>query len=426
MLTVGSRLIGTAIDVDFLGQGVIKHEEYVIFVKSMLKDEVAEIEITSLKKRFAEAKIISLIQQSPMRKNVDNVLESCDLIHMDDDEQLSWQRRMTQETMRKISGLDLDVEEALTDRNYTHYRNKSVFHVMDKPILSLGLFGLNNHRLIKINDFILSDSLTNKILGKLQEARLSVEPNILRHVAIRTNEKNQALVTLVAYKKTFQGLQKILTLLKSIPEVIGVTCNIKKDERHILSDESHLMYGMSTIDIAIGPWEYTVSDQSFFQVNIPVIQMAYEWIKQEIKPNSHVIDAYSGVGSIGYYLIDKVKTMTFIEANHDAVVMTEYIKEKYHVQHVNILEGKAETLIQEIEGDVLVVDPPRFGLTAKFIEIVLEKAFDQVFYLSCDVKTLSRDLDLLSQRYHIHKVVPLRMFPQTTSLETLVGLTLKK
>ncbi len=426
MLTVGSKIIGKALDVDFLGQGVIKHEEYVIFVKAMLKDEVAEIAITSLKKRFAEAKIIHLIEASPQRKKIDVILESCDLLHMADEEQLIWQRRITQETIKKISGLELNVEDTLTDHHFTHYRNKSVFHVLSEPILSLGLYGLNNQSLIKTHDFILSDPLTNKILLRIQQARIPIEPNVLRHIAFRTNEKNQALVTLVAYKKSFRGLDSLLSLFLTIPEIIGVTCNIKKDERHILSDVSHLIYGKPTIDLAIGSWIYPVSDQSFFQVNIPVIQMAYDVIKEDIMPNAKVIDAYSGVGSIGYYLLDKVSTMTFIESNQDAIKMTKRIKEEHHLDQVTILEGKAEAFFHEIHGDVLIVDPPRFGLTQELIQSIIDKAFEQVFYLSCDIKTLSRDLLMLNERYHINKIVPLRMFPQTTSLETLVCLTIKK
>lgn len=426
MLTVGSRIIGKALDVDFLGQGVIKHEEYVIFVKAMLKDEVAEIAITSLKKRFAEAKIISLIEPSPQRKKIDATLESCDLLHMNDEEQLRWQQRITKETIKKISGLDLPVAETLTDHQFIHYRNKSVFHVMNEPVLTLGLYGLNNQSLIKTNDFILSDDLTNKILNRIQQARINIEPNILRHVAFRTNEKRQALVTLVANKKSFRGLNSLLSLFLTIPEIIGVTCNIKKDERHILSDESHLLYGKPTIDLAIGAWVYPVSDQSFFQVNIPVIQMAYDLIKKEIKPKANVIDAYSGVGSIGYYLLEKVSTMTFIESNQDAIKMTKRMKEEHHLDQVTIFEGKAETLLNEMTGDVLIVDPPRFGLTQELIQLILEKSFEQVFYLSCDIKTLSRDLFMLSERYQANKIIPLRMFPQTTSLETLLILKLKK
>ena len=80
MLTVGSRFIGESIDVDYLGQGIVKHEELVIFVKGMLSGEVAEIEIKTLKKRFAEGKIVKIVKPSlSRREGVTNVLGSMDL-----------------------------------------------------------------------------------------------------------------------------------------------------------------------------------------------------------------------------------------------------------------------------------------------------------------------------------------------------------
>ncbi|RJX25271.1 MAG: 23S rRNA (uracil(1939)-C(5))-methyltransferase RlmD [Acholeplasma sp.] len=426
MLTVGSRIIGQAIDVDFLGQGVVKHEEYVIFVKSMLLSEVAEIEITSLKKRFAEAKIVSLIERSQKRKEIDVILESCDLLHMDDEEQLVWQKKITQETIKKIAGLDLSVGDTLSDHRFVHYRNKSVFHVLNEPVLALGLYALNNQSLVKTEDFILSDPLANRIVSTLHQAHIKIEEHSICHLAIRTNEKHQALVTIVSYMKTFRGLNHIVSVLKKMPEIIGITCNIKKDERHILSQESYLLYGEPTIFLSLGSWVYPVSDQSFFQINIPVIQMAYDLIKDHIKPKAKVIDAYSGVGSIGYYLLDQVSQMTFIEANPDAIKMALDIKYKHELTQVTILEGKVEEFIQETEGDVLIVDPPRFGLASELTKIIIDKAYEQIFYVSCDIKTLSRDLSLLNDRYEVKKVIPLRMFPQTTSLETLVIMELKK
>ena len=426
MLTVGSRLTGQAIDVDFLGQGVIKHEDYVIFVKAMLKDEVADIEITSLKKRFAEAKIIQLIKRSPTRKDVDMMFESCDLIHMDDLEQLIWQQKITQDTLKKIAKIDAHVDETLTDQRFTHYRNKSVFHPLDTPILNLGLYALNNERLIRTDSFILSDLLTNRILASINRAKINLNHHHLRHVVIRTNENNQALITLVSDQKTYPGLEKLLQVLKGIPEVIGVTGNIKHHERHILSHESYLLYGQATIDLKLGSWIYPVSDQSFFQVNIPVIKKAYDLIKNNIKKDAYVIDAYSGVGSIGYYIIDQVKHMTFIESNRDAILMTKMMKDKYQLDQVSIIEKKVDEALNEVSGDVLIIDPPRQGLTPGLLNTILTQSYNQIFYLSCDVKTLARDLAVLQEGYTITKIVPIRMFPQTTSIETFVMMHKKK
>ena len=87
--------------------------------------------------------------------------------------------------------------------------------------------------------------------------------------------------------------------------------------------------------------------------------------------------------------------------------------------------GYAEKLITDVDGNVLVVDPPRNGLMPALVQAMVDRPFEQVFYLSCDLKTLTRDVKLLQVAYDLKKVVPLRMFPQTTECETLVMLEKK-
>ena len=426
MLTVGSKLIGKSVDVDYLGQGIVKHEELVIFVKGLLEDEVAEIEIKTLKKRFAEGSIVQLIEPSKTRREgVANTLGSMDLYHMKDEVQLLWQKKLTKDTLSKIANLDLDVEEIITNRKFTNYRNKSVFHVMFKETLTLGLYHEDGRGLVPFQSFLLADDITNMIVKHIQQKRIVIDPNTFKGIAIRTNEKREALVTIIATKPTFRGLNATLQALKMMTPVVGVTLNIKDERKKILGTKSHLLFGSEVIYESLGHLSFPVTDQSFFQINVGVAQMAYDIIKQEVSKTSSIIDAYSGVGSIGYYLADKVKDVTLIESNEDAVKMANQVKEQAKLDHVNVILGRAEDEVKKCEADVLVIDPPRNGLMPALIQTMIERPFKQVFYLSCDLKTLSRDLNLLKDTYMIKKVYQIRMFPQTTETETLVILTKK-
>lgn len=423
MLIVGSQIIGTSVDVDYIGQGIIKHEGFVIFVKRMLQGEVAEIEITSVKNRFAEGKIIRLITASAHRRqHPDLHLGSLDLLHMTDEEQLNWQRQLTKQTFEKIAGVIVEPEQTLTDGMFTSYRNKSVFHVMERPVLTLGLYQEDGTGLHAIDHFILSDFTTNNIIKGLVAQKIRVDWKILKHIAIRTNEKHQALVTLVALKPSFFGKDEIITRLKTITDVIGVTLNIKDHPQTILGPNSTRLYGQDTIDISLGKWSFAVSDLSFFQVNVPVIEKAYALIKKHIIQHATLIDAYSGVGSIGFYCHDRLTSLTMIESNHEAVKIAEDVIQKHGLTNVKVLKGYAEKRISEVSADVLVVDPPRNGLMPSFVQAIIDHPFQQVFYLSCDLKTLTRDIKSLQSTYQIKKVIPIRMFPQTTECETLVML----
>lgn len=426
MLTVGEIIKGTCIDVDYQGQGVIKQDGFVIFVPGLLEGEDARIKILSLRKQFGQGRTVEILKKHPDRiAHPQSILGSCNLLHMDPKNQLEWQKKTTFETLKKIMREEIDVEETITDGKTSGYRNKSVFHIMNKPYISLGLYHKNDYELIEVTQFILADQLTNVILKHISDHRIIIDPTILKHLVIRTNPMDQALVTLVATKKSFTGLDALVRMLSKHKEIVGITLNLLTNPKQILGEESITLYGENRLIEPLLGMNLVINDRSFYQIN-PCIEKAYTLIKDEIKTSDHVIDTYSGVGSIGFYIADQASKVTMIESNHQSIEMAEITKENYHLSHVEIIEGNSEDIIKDLDGDVLIVDPPRNGLMPAFIQQVLEKHFNKICYLSCDAKTLARDLTLLKELYSIKAVYPIRMFYHTTSLESLVILNRKK
>ena len=425
MLTVGDIIIAKVVDIDYQGQGVVKQDGYVIFVKGLLTDEEAKIKITSVRKSFGQAIVIEILKRSEHRvSHPQSILGSCDLLHLSVAEQNKWQTRITYETLKKILGQELELELIITDFKDKHYRNKSVFHVMDRPYLTLGLYHKDQMRLVEISEFILADHKTNEILKLLNFNKIICDTKVLKHLVIRTNLNGEALVTLVATKKGFKGLDKIVQTLMKVEKIVGVTLNISTSPHAILGSDSLVIIGENAIIEPLKGIDIMINDRSFFQINLPVIEKVYEIIKSEIKPKSTLIDAYSGVGSIGYYLSNKASKVTMIESNKESYDMALSIKESHHLDHVEIINDLAEKALVDMTADYLIVDPPRNGLMPELLEILIDSNFKKIFYLSCDAKTLSRDLVKLTERYSISKVYPIQMFYHTTSLETLVILTL--
>jgi len=426
MLTVGNVIRGVAVDLDYQGQGVVRHDNYVIFVKGLIDGEEAEIKITKLNKNFGQGVVLKLTKISKHRvSHKDEVLGSCDMIHVDPIKQLEWQVRITEETIRKIGKIDYKIEHILSNNITSNYRNKNVFHVMEEPFLKLGLYDLSGRNLIPVDSFVLADEKTNEVLKYISENSVLIDPNKLKHIAFRTNLKKEILITLIATEDHFLGKGELLTKLKKIPNVVGITLNIKDNPKSILGKVSKVLYGENLITEPIGSMEMLISDRSFFQVNLPVIQMAYQMIKERIEDNQYIIDAYSGNGSIGFYLSDAASKVVMVESNIESVEMARLIKDKYNLDKVEVIDAKAEEIIKLLDADVLIVDPPRNGLMPDFIETVLTKSFKQIFYLSCDAKTLARDLVELSKAFEIEDIVPIKMFYHTSELETLVILKKK-
>lgn len=421
MLTVGSRLTATAIDLDYLGQGVVKHEGYVIFVPHLLNGETALIRIVKVKNQYAEAVVENRLSTSQDRINhPDEIFGGADLLHLSLQAQLDWQRRITAETLKKIGGIEVSVQDTLTDYKASNYRNKSVFHVMDSPMLKLGLYDTRNDQLIQLKTYVLADESTNQIISFLYDHPVIIDYKSCSHLIIRTNPKGEALVTIVTSKPLFKGQNDFVERLKSLDFILGITLNIRDNPRHIMGRHSICLYGDNLITEPLGNLQVSISDRSFFQVNLPVSLMAYDIIKREVIRDSVVIDAYSGIGSIGFHIANHVRKVIMIESNPESIEMANRIKDKYQLNHVDVISGQAEEVMKHLTSDVIITDPPRNGLMPEMIEEINNSLATQMFYLSCDVKTLARDLKMLSSAFEIKKVIPIRMFPQTTEMETLV------
>ena len=80
------------------------------------------------------------------------------------------------------------------------------------------------------------------------------------------------------------------------------------------------------------------------------------------------------------------------------------------------VEEKLEAYIKH--ADVIVFDPPRSGLTESIIELVKLNQIKTIVYVSCDLKSLARDINGLKDLYDIKKIIPVRMFPSTVHVET--------
>ncbi len=150
------------------------------------------------------------------------------------------------------------------------------------------------------------------------------------------------------------------------------------------------------------------------------MKKVFDVIKSYVGNQKHMVEAYSGIGTFGLALLDQLKSCVMIESSKDNISMANDIKDKYHLDQVKIVHARAEQVIDEYDGDILLVDPPRQGLMKSFVDKILEMNFNQMIYVSCDVKTLARDISLLSDKYEVMHVHPIRMFHHTTSIETLI------
>ena len=150
-----------------------------------------------------------------------------------------------------------------------------------------------------------------------------------------------------------------------------------------------------------------------------------------LKGDEVLFDLYSGVGSIGIFLSDKVKEIYGIEIEEQAVKMANLNIKLNNIKNAEYIAGSVEDKIKEfkernIKPDVIVVDPPRKGLDLKSIEYIINFKPKKIGYVSCNPATLARDLKLLEREYDISSIIPVDMFPNTSHVECVAVLEVKQ
>lgn len=426
MLKIDDVIQVTAHDIDYQGQGVARYDHQVIFIPGLLTEEEAKIKITELKKQFAQGEIVELIKKSKDRiDHKDTQLGACDLLHLNIEGQHKWQVKITEETFKKIADLEIKTKPVISGDRQTHYRNKVVFHVLPGDRLKLGMYDKNNQHLIPIEQFVLADPHINQALKQLHAKSFDIKNELLRHIAFRTNQQGEILITLVANDAQSRELEPLIEHLKTIDHLVGISLNVQDQKKRILGETSFTLFGINEITETIKDITLYLDDRSFFQINTEVMLKTYDQIHAWVDEGEHVIDAFSGVGGIGFYLSDIAGSILMIDNNAQNTKNAMKTKFIHRIGHVDVLTEDVLKYQIPDRYQTLIVDPPRSGLDTKFIEHITSIQINKIIYLSCDVKTLARDLNMLKTSYDIIEVHPIAMFPQTTSIETLVLLKKK-
>ena len=147
----------------------------------------------------------------------------------------------------------------------------------------------------------------------------------------------------------------------------------------------------------------------------------------DIKKTQTVLDAYSGVGTIGLIASKNAKKVISVEIVKDAHKNAIENAKRNNVNNIEFHCGDAGEFISSYDGelDIVIMDPPRKGSDPKFLSTLINRKVKQIIYISCDPETLARDIDFLSKNYVVTYVQPVDMFPMTAHVETICALSFK-
>lgn len=391
-----------------------------VFVWNALPGEKVGVRIIKAKRSFAEAIAEEVLTPSPLRiePREENYLATSPWQIVQFDAEGDYKKRIVQELFTQAH-VPLPDFELTSPSEPWAYRNKMEYSFWgDEQGLHLALHQRGSHHKNIVSGSVLAlpavDQAARAIVAQLE--KLGARAGDLKTIIVRATQAGDAVAALFVKSQTFDKL--VLP-----PELKGLRV-YHSNPKSPASVPTKLLQEVGDPmlhDTLLGQ-AFTYDVDSFFQVNLPIFQVALTRIKEHVTADS-LVDMYAGTGSIGLSVAKKA--VTLVELDPASVAMAR-INAAASDLEVEVVEASAEKVLEYIPSDRPVVfDPPRAGLHDKVVACTLEARPPQVIYLSCNPATQARDLAQLQTGYDITYFEAFNFFPRTPHIETLAILQAK-
>ena len=224
----------------------------------------------------------------------------------------------------------------------------------------------------------------------------------------------------------------ISNIIRLHPEITTVISNINtRNDSMILGNNSRVEYGKGYItDIILG-MKFRIGPDTFCQINRAQAERLYSTAIRmgNIGPEDNILDAYCGIGTTSLSFAKIAGSVTGVEINRNSVTEARHNASANGFSNTRFIAADATDYMKDaaekgLHFDVVVLDPPRTGTTLPFIKACKDMAPDRIVYISCNPKTLVRDLaDFKRNGYHAGEYTVVDMFPWTESCECVVLLS---
>lgn len=455
------------------GKCLAKVDGLVLFLKGGAPGDIVQAKLTKIKSNFLEGTVTAIQKSSPLRTEPFcehfGTCGGCSWQHINYETQLKYKQQQVIDNLERLGGLTLPIiTPILGSKKINYYRNKLDYtftsnrwltkEELDRAIEESRFeVGLGYHipkmfdRVFDVGNCYLQPDPSNAI--RLLAKKTAVENKIpffdlrrqigfLRTLTIRSSSTGEVMIILQVTADEIKWTEKMLkTLTDAFPQITSANYIINNKKNDTFADldvvcwkgKSYITEQMEKPDRSC-LLQFRVGPKSFYQTNSDQAHELYKvaWQMADLKGDEHVYDLYTGTGTIANFIAGHAKKVIGLEYVAAAIDDAKVNSKINGITNTNFYAGDMKDLLtgdflsQHGKPDTIITDPPRAGMHEDVTRMLLKAAPNRIVYVSCNAATQARDLKILAEKYDITAVQAVDMFPQTTHVENVARLDLKK
>jgi 23S rRNA (uracil1939-C5)-methyltransferase len=431
------------------GNGVARLNGFVVFVRRGLPGDTVRVRITKVKRSHAEALAVDVVEPSAQRIDAPcahyPACGGCRFQDLAYAAQLEAKQEQVRDALRRIGGLaEAPLEPIVPAESQFFYRNKLEYSFTQTPAgPALGFHKAGRwDEVLEVEKCWLTTDLGNAIRNAVRdwarEERLepydqAEQAGYLRHLVVREGRNSgQVLVELVTAAGERFDRDQFVETLQRFPEVRSIHWAVNDTPAEVTNLPTTLLWGDEAIEERLCGLRFRVRPNAFLQTNTAMAERLYGLAGEyaALTGGETVYDLYCGIGTIGLSLASRALTVWGVEVSEESVACALENADLNGITNAAFFAGETADSLAELreragDPDVVVVDPPRAGLSGKALRRLGRLEAPRIVYVSCNPTTLAGNVKELAAEwgYRLERVRPVDMFPHTPHVESVSLLT---
>ena len=447
------------------GKCVAHVNDMVVFVPFVVPGDVVDLQVRKKRHSYCEATVVRMVQPSPIRIAPKcehfGICGGCKWQNLPYKEQLAAKQQQVIDQLTRIGKVELpEISPILGSEKTEEYRNKLEFACSNKRWytkeelealpegvgLAQGAIGFHItgafDKIYPIEKCVLMDDYCNKVRNAIYNYALEhnltffdirEQHGLLRDIMMRNSNTGEWLVLVQFHYDEVGDEERAMGLIQFIADEFQEITSLLYVDNQKGNDtfndlELTVFKGNDHIFELMEDLRFKVGAKSFYQTNTDQAYHLYSVARNfaNLTGNELVYDLYTGTGTIANFVAKKAKKVIGIEYVPEAIEDAKVNSEINNIANTLFYAGDMKDILTEEfikqhgRPDVIITDPPRAGMHADVVNVILGAHPQRIVYVSCNPATQARDLALLDKDYRVVAVQPVDMFPHTPHVENVV------